>query len=97
MKRIFVASLWVCWAAYCAAPSNTSPLAFGMTPDEAATALGVPLVRYSDRHGSEIYLAWGRAKIPGFYPTDSALALQFRKGHLTGWKPDWQLRRPWPF
>jgi hypothetical protein len=96
MKRI-VTSLWVCWAAYCGYQSNTAPLAFGMTPDQASVALGVPLVRYSGRHGSELYLAWGPAKIPGFYPTDAALALQFRNGHFTGWKPDWQLRRPWPF
>ena len=27
----------------------------------------------------------------------SALALQFRQGHLTGWKKDWRLLRPWPF
>jgi hypothetical protein len=96
MKRI-VASLWVCWAAYCGFESNTIPLAFGMTPREASAALGVPLVYHSGRGGSELYLAYGSAGIPGFYPVDSALALQFRKGHLTGWKKDWQLRRPWPF
>jgi hypothetical protein len=55
------------------------------------------LVYHSGRGGSELYLAYGSAGIPGFYPVDSALALQFRKGHLTGWKKDWQLRRPWPF
>jgi hypothetical protein len=96
MKR-FAASLWVCWAAYCGYQSNTAPLAFGMTPDQASIALGVPLVYHSGRQGSEIYLAYGSPGIPGFYPVDSALALQFRKGHLTGWKKDWRLYRPWPF
>ena len=57
----------------------------------------MPLVYYSGRAGSEIYLAYGSPGIPGFYPVDSALALQFRKGQLTGWKKDWRLRRPFPF
>jgi hypothetical protein len=96
MKRV-VASLCVCWAAYCGVQSNTAPLAFGMTFDQASSALGVPLVYYSGPQGSEIYLAYGSAGVPGFYPVDSALALQFRKGHLTGWKKDWRVRRPWPF
>ena len=65
--------------------------------EEASIALGVPLVYHSGKPGSEIYLAYGSPGIPGFYPSDSALALQFRKGQLTGWKKDWRLRRPWPF
>jgi hypothetical protein len=89
------ALLWLCWAAVCG--NNTAPLAFGMTPEQASIALGVPLVYYSGRPGSEIYLAYGSPGIPGFYPVDSALALQFRNGQLTGWKKDWRLRRPWPF
>jgi hypothetical protein len=92
-----IVALWVCWAAYCGYQSNTLPLAFGMTPDEASIALGVPLVYYSARAGSEIYVAFRPAGVPGFYPADSALALQFRNGHLTGWKKDWHMRRPWPF
>jgi hypothetical protein len=96
MKRI-VASLWVCWVAYCGLESNTFPLAFGMTVPEASAALGVPLAFYGARGSSEIYVASGTPAIPGFYPSDSALALQFRKGRLTGWKKDWQMRRPWPF
>jgi hypothetical protein len=96
MKR-FAAALWICLAAYCGRPDNVVPLAFGMTPEEAAIALGVPLVYHSGRPGAEIYLAYGSAGVPGFYPVDSALALQFRNRRLTGWKKDWQLRRPWPF
>jgi hypothetical protein len=96
MKRV-VASLWVCFAAYCGAQTNTAPLAFGMTPDQASAALGVPLVYYSGPPGSEIFLAYGSAGVPGAFPVDSALALQFRKGHLTGWKKDWRVRHLWPF
>ena len=92
MKRV-VAALCVCWAAYCGAPSNTAPLAFGMTLEEAAVALGVPLVYYSGDNGSEIYLAYGQAGVLGAYPVASALALQFRNGRLTGWKKDRQVRR----
>jgi hypothetical protein len=97
MRRV-IASLCVCWTAYCGLyRSNTAPLAFGMTPDEAAVALGVPLSYYAGPPGSEVYLARGVAGIPGFYSVDSGIALQFRKGHLTGWKKDWRLYRPWPF
>ena len=97
MKRV-VASLWMCLGRLLRVRNPTPrPLAFGMTPEQASIALGVPLVYHSGRHGSEIYLAYGSPGIPGFYPVDSALALQFRKGQLTGWKKDWRLRRPWPF
>ncbi len=97
MRRA-VALLCVCWLAYCGAPrSNTLPLQFGMTPDQASAALGLPLVYHSGRGGSKIYVAAGPAGIPGFYPTEMGIALQFRRGHLTGWKKDWQLLRPWPF
>jgi hypothetical protein len=97
MRRA-VASLCLCWVAFCGAEySNTVPLAFGMTPAEASLALGVPLAYRSGRAGSEIFVTERSAGIPGFYPTDTALALQFRRGRLTGWKQDWRLRRPWPF
>ena len=96
--RSAVASLCVCWLAWCGAPSaNTIPLAFGMTPDEASAALGLPLTYHSGRPGSEIFIAVAPAGIPGFYPTDHGIALQFRRGRLTGWKKDWQLRRSGPF
>jgi hypothetical protein len=96
MRRA-IASLSVCWLAWCGAPrSNTVPLAFGMTPGHAAAALGLPLVYHSGRRGSEIFVTGGLAGIPGFYPTEHAIALQFRRGRLTGWKKDWQLLRPGP-
>jgi hypothetical protein len=97
MRRV-IASLCVCWLAVCGSPSsNTSPLAFGMTPAQTADALGVPLDRLSGRRGSKIYITVGLAPIPGYYPVGTVLALQFRRGRLTGWKQDWQLRRPPPY
>jgi hypothetical protein len=96
MRRALV-SFCVCWFAFCAEPrSNIYPLAFGMTPPEASQALGVPLTYYSGRGGSEVYLAVGSAGVPGFFPVDTALTLQFRRGHLTGWKQDYRLRRLGP-
>jgi hypothetical protein len=82
MKR-FVASLWICWAAYCGYQSNTTPLAFGMTLEEAAVA----------HDGFEIYVAYGQAGLLRAYPVASVIALQFRSGRLTGWKKDWRLRQ----
>ena len=84
--------LCVCWLAYCGAPrSNTLPLAYGMTAKQAEAALGEPLVYHSGRRGSEIYGAVGPTGIPGFYRVDAIIALQFRKGRLTGWKRDYRM------
>jgi len=96
MKRLF-AALWICFGAHCAYQSNVAPLAFGMTPQQASDALGVPLVYHSGPPGSEIFLAYGRAGTYYMLPIESAVALQFRQGHLTGWKKDWQVPRPIPF
>jgi len=94
--RCFTASLCLCWTAYCGSyDSNVWPLAFGMTPAEVATALGVPLSLITGRAGSGVYLADGWVNIPGRFPMDGAVALQFRRGHLTGWKKDWSLLKPW--
>jgi len=92
MRRAIV-TFSLCWLAWCGAPhSNTLPLAFGMTPTEASTALGVPLVHLSGRPGgSEILVTTGRAGIPGFYPSQYGVALQFRNNRLTGWKKDWRV------
>jgi hypothetical protein len=97
MRRA-LATFCVCWLAYCSAPPpNTFPLTFGMTPTEAEFALGVPLHYLSGRGGSKRYGAVGFAPIHGAYAVDSGLALQFRRGRLTGWKQDWLLRRPRPY
>jgi hypothetical protein len=90
------ATICLCWAAYCGPyDSNTWPLAFGMTPDEASSALGLPLTYFSGPPGSEVFLARGSAGVPGRFPVDAAIALQFRRGHLTGWKQKWSLPKPW--
>jgi len=70
-------------------PPSVAPLAFGMTPQDAATALGAPLVYDHGRRGSEVFVAMPAAHIPGFYPVDRRVFLQFRHGCLTGWKNDW--------
>ena len=80
------------------AASNIFPLAFGMTPDEAASAIGAPLVYVSGRPGSEVFLAERNAGVPGLYPVATRIFLQFRRGGLTGWKHDWAVTRPvWLF
>jgi hypothetical protein len=94
--KSIAASIGLCWAAYCGPyDSNAWPLAFGMTPEQASAALGMPLTYYAGPHGSEIYLASGWAGVPGRFPVDAAITLQFRRGHLTGWKNNWSLPRPW--
>jgi hypothetical protein len=95
MKQ-FMTGICLCWTAYCGAQhGNTSPLAFGMTAAEVETALGLPLIERAGRRGSEIFVVRGTAGVPGFYPTGSTTALQFRRGRLTGWKSRWQVQRPW--
>jgi hypothetical protein len=37
----------------------------------------------------------GRSTVPGIYPVDTRIVLQFRRGHLTGWRRDWQMRPFW--
>ena len=72
---------------------NTVPLAFGMTPQETEIALRVPLQHVSGPPRAERYVALRSAGVPGLYPVDEALVLQFRKNQLTGWRRTWQLRR----
>ena len=73
--------------------NNIAPLAFGMTPQEASDALNAPLEYVSGRPGSEVFLADRNAYVPWFYPVQERYSLQFRRGHLTGWKRQWQLHR----
>jgi len=69
--------------------SNNVPLAFGMSADEAAFALGVPLSYFSGRPGAETYLAFRDTGGSGLFPNRHRLYLLFRKGRLAGWKGDW--------
>jgi hypothetical protein len=73
--------------------SNTIPLSFGMTADEAAAALGVPLAFVSGRPGNEV-LAAARPS-SGYFSRDARLFLQFRNSRLTGWKGDWGRNWMW--
>lgn len=72
-------------------PSNTYPLAFGMTPQQVANVLGAPLTYVSGRRGAEIYYVVRPVDLPVLYRIDKRLYLQFRKGCLTGWKSDWRM------
>ena len=91
----FFPMVGTCWLVICGANDpNTVPLAFGMTPHQAEIALGMPLTEIDRR---EIYVVDGNAPVPGVYTVGEHLYLQFRKGHLTGWKYDWRLRPHFPF
>ena len=75
--------------------SYNDPLIFGMTPDEVARAVEAPLIYLSGPRGSERYLVARPASVPGFYPVDTHIVLQFRRGRLAGWRRDWQMRPFW--
>jgi len=93
-RRIVIACIW--WFAGCAATGTyNDPLVFGMTQQEVEQVIGVPLVYLSGPPGSERFLAQRPSTVPGIYEVDTRLVLQFRRGHLTGWRRDWQLRPSW--
>ena len=71
------------------------PLVFGMTKEEVAQLVDVPLIYLSGARGSERYLIERMSTVPGFYPVDTHIVLQFRRGRLTGWRRDWQMRPYW--
>jgi hypothetical protein len=97
MRQFLVVS-GICWLSLCNANApNTLPLAFGMTPEEAANALGLPLDYVTGRHGDDVYVVDTNARTPGFYLVGEHIYLKFRKDHLTGWKYDWRLRPHFPF
>ncbi len=69
--------------------SNTTPLAFGMDAESAATALGAPLTYVSGSPGNETFAVIRMVNGDGFLFRKDPLYLQFRHGRLTGWKGDW--------
>lgn len=71
------------------APSNATPLVFGMGVADARQALGTPLTLVSGRPGNEVFLTFRDIGGGGLFPHRDRLYLQFRKGRLTGWKGDW--------
>jgi hypothetical protein len=70
------------------------PLTFGMTPEQAAVALGVQLLYAGGRPGDELLLALPNVKGATLAKRSDGLYLQFRHGHLSGWKGDWGTIRP---
>jgi hypothetical protein len=75
--------------------SYNDPLLFGMTPDEVTRVVAAPLIYLSGPRGSERYMVERMATVPGWYPVDTRIILQFRRGRLTGWRRDWQMRPFW--
>ena len=73
--------------------SNTAPLTFGMSEQEAAAALGVSLVRISGKPGNELLAAVRPS--PVYVNREARLFLQFRNHRLTGWKGDWARNWMW--
>jgi hypothetical protein len=70
------------------------PLAFGMTAEQASVALGVELLYVRGRPGDELLLALPNVKGATLAKRSDGLYLQFRHGHLSGWKGDWGTIRP---
>ena len=101
MRQFRQAVVWGClgWISSCpqfGVRSNALPLAFGMTPEVAAVALGNPLTPVTGREDSEIYYAEGIAVTTAFIVRErERLWLKFRHGRLTGWKYDWDRPMAW--
>jgi len=99
MRRLLL-SLAVCLAGFPAAEAGyrdgyNDPLVFGMTQAQVETVVQAPLIYLSGARGSERFLVERPATVPGFYPVDTRIVLQFRRGKLTGWRRDWQMRPYW--
>ena len=77
------------------AGTYNDPFAFGMTPEQVEQLVQAPLVRLSGSRGSERYMVQRLSTVPGFHPVDTRIILQFRRGKLTGWRRDWQMRPYW--
>ena len=71
------------------------PLVFGMSREDVEQVVQAPLIYLSGPRGSERYLIQRPASVPGIYPVDTRIVLQFRRGRLTGWRRDWQMRPYW--
>lgn len=76
------------------ASSSAAPLTFGMSIDQASTALGVPLSYVRGRPGDELLLALPNVKGHALAIRSDGLYLQFRRGRLSGWKGDWGTAKP---
>jgi hypothetical protein len=74
---------------------TNDPLVFGMSREVVEQVVQAPLIYLSGPRGSERYLIQRPASVPGIYPVDTRIVLQFRRGRLTGWRRDWQMRPYW--
>ena len=72
--------------------SYNDPLLFGMTREQVEQLVQAPLIYLSGPRGSERYMLQRMSSVPGWYPVDTRIILQFRRGRLTGWRRDWQMR-----
>jgi hypothetical protein len=70
------------------------PLTFGLTPEQASAALGVPLQYVGGPPGDEMLLALPNVKGTTLSKRSDGLYLQFRHGRLSGWRGDWGTIRP---
>jgi hypothetical protein len=101
MTQFRQAIVWGCigWISGCPnldVRSNALPLAFGMTPEVAAAALGSPLTRLDGRRNSDLYYAQRTSAATGFIIHERQhLWLQFRRGRLTGWRNGWDRPTAW--
>lgn len=73
---------------------GSTPLNFGMSTEQAAQALGVPLNYVRGRPADELFLALPNVKGATLASRSDGLYLQFRRGRLAGWKGDWGTIRP---
>ncbi|HKS60142.1 MAG TPA: hypothetical protein VJT13_00485 [Xanthobacteraceae bacterium] len=93
---VTLASLTAAQAGTIVTRSYNDPFSFGMTREQVERLAQAPLIYLSGPRGSERYLIKRLSTVPGFYPVDTSIVLQFRRGRLTGWRRDWQMR-PWWF
>jgi hypothetical protein len=80
---------------FTATASNNTPLAFGMSVEDASHALDRPLTQVSGTPGNEVYLAIRNGGGSGLIGHSDKLYLQFRNGKLAGWKGDWSRNWMW--
>jgi|SRR3954451_6745525 hypothetical protein len=71
------------------------PFVFGMSREDVEHVVQAPLIYLSGPRGSERYVVQRPSTVPGIYRVDTRIVLQFRRGRLTGWRRDWQMRPYW--
>src|SRR5437868_8588273 len=101
--RLLLAALLVMLGGLSADPARAGtysfyndPLVFGMTRGEVERVVHAPLVYLSGARGHERYIVERMSSVRGIYPVDTRIILQFRRGRLTGWRRDWEMR-PRPY